>query len=74
MDEYINVNTFMNLPEKDYNESTFKIGDLFLMGENMIEQKENKLIGDQVSVYEVTDIENDTVKYIVKYFILQKEI
>ena len=67
MDEYININTFMNLSEKDYNESTFKIGDLFLMGENMIEQKENKSIGDQVSVYEVADIENDKIKYIVKY-------
>jgi len=47
---------FNNLPEVPPRIGAAKVGDLFLQGKNMIEQKQTKKVGDIVSMYKVTDV------------------
>ena len=46
---------------------------LFLMGDNMIAQKVNKTIGDEISVYQVVGITETSILYIPRQYTLIQE-
>ena len=50
-----------------------EIGDLFLNGNAMINQKEIKNIGNEISWYEVVDVKNNgQISYVPRYGKIQK--
>lgn len=50
-----------------------EIGECFLTGNRMINQKESKDIGDEISWYEVTDVKNNTqISYAPRYGVMKK--
>ena len=57
---------------EDMTTSKLKVGDKFLTGSNVIGQKENKKIGDQITYFEVISINNNNVRYIMKIEILKE--
>lgn len=53
--------TFDKLPEitlDEFFEKDWNVGDKFLLGESLIEQKSKKGIGDDISYFEIIDISN----------------
>lgn len=53
---------------KDINSNRFKIGDLFLYGENIIKQKYIKQPGDLVTVYQIAQMKENTCVYFPKLY------
>jgi hypothetical protein len=51
----------------DLDSYKFKNNEKFLMGESMIDQKFSKEIGDSISYYQISKIDNKNIQYIVKY-------
>jgi hypothetical protein len=51
----------------DLDSYKFKNNEKFLMGESMIDQKFSKKIGDSISYYQISKIDNKNIQYIVKY-------
>lgn len=58
---------------RDINKNRFKVGDLFLHGENVIEQKNTKNPGDTVTIYQITEIGESTTVYFPKYYKIKEE-
>lgn len=51
-----------------------KKGDKFLYGKNMISQKENKKIGDDISYFQIIDVKKGgNIEYVLKNDILEEE-
>lgn len=57
----------------DLTEKTFKVGDKFLLGESMLNQKETKIDGMGVSYFEVSECDHKTKKllYKIKYNVIK---
>jgi len=47
--------------------------DKFLYGKSMISQRESKLLGQQITYYEIISINGNNVEYKPVYDILEKE-
>ena len=69
----MNIREFEEIKEVEYDGDiqTLKVGELFLMGESMIAQKENKTLGDEVSVYKVVKNINGHVQYYIEFIKLE---
>ena len=68
MDE-ISMKEWLSIKEIDYDEKiNLPVGDIFLQGKNMINQKMNKKPGNMVSVYIVTSVKGKSVGYMVKQY------
>jgi len=50
-----------------------KIGDIFLYGNRMIDQIENKVKGDEITYYQVLNISGRNVEYTPRYEILEED-
>lgn len=59
---------------EEINKRNFKKGDIFLFGENIINQKYNKYPGDNITIYEIAEISSTTCSYFPKIFKIKKEI
>lgn len=54
------------------NKKRLQVGDKFLHGSKVVQQKETKKIGDNVSYYIVTNIKNNSVEYQMGFGILKE--
>ncbi len=65
----MNIRKFSGLVEfENVTSEKLKVGDVFLYGKRMIEQKENKNIGDIITFYRVLNIgDTGNVEYIPVY-------
>lgn len=65
---FLNIKIFNN----DKKVKGLKLFDMFLVGENMKNQKDKKKVGDQISYYVVTEVKNDGhIIYEPKYDVLE---
>ena len=63
------ANEWIRLKEitDETNTEDMKVGDLFLMGTKVIEQRENKIIGDQITYYRLLNKKDKGIEYIAIY-------
>jgi hypothetical protein len=52
--------------------SKLKVGDVFLAGPNIIDQKGKKKIGDEITYYKVLKNENNKIEYMIKIDTLRR--
>lgn len=67
---------FLMLPKLDKEDDftdKLKIGDKFLFGNRMIEQTENKQIGEEITYYQVIRIKGKNCEYMPRFEILQED-
>lgn len=67
---------FTRLKEYEYddpNMDSLEIGDKFLFGRNVIDQKQHKEVGDPITFYIVTGKTNGGIVYMPQYEILQED-
>ena len=67
-------NLFQSLPEiEELDKVDLSIGDKFLYGESLIDQKYDKEVGDTITYYEVVDKSENNIRYIMKMEKLEKQ-
>ncbi len=61
------VSNFLKLPESSPHIGEAKAGEYFLQGEKMIKQKVTKKLGDEVSMYKIIDVNDNSYLIIAHY-------
>ena len=52
--------------------NNLKIGDYFLYGSSMVNQKEAKQVGEEISYYMVLNKKNKNIEYTIKFDVLRE--
>lgn len=61
------LSTFNKLPEESPERKNANVGDMFLQGENMIEQKITKHAGDSITYYAIDRLTNNGYSFTAHY-------
>jgi len=67
------INDWIRLKEVE-NPDELKVGDLFLMGDKVIDQKETKIVGQEITYYKLLKNEGKSVEYIPIYDTLEEVV
>lgn len=62
------INEWMRLKEVEgTNTDEIRIGELFLMGEKIIAQKDDKVIGQEITYYKLLNKKENSIEYVPIY-------